>query len=112
MVIIRVDNSSACACINTDRYLSRTMRRDLKIFVREKESAGFEVFAEHVRTEKNLVADKISRRRFGEAESSITDEPQIEWEEGKGLMVQSEKELFNGKQGTTGKKRKTGTAHR
>lgn len=64
MVIIRVDNSRACACINTDRDLSSTMCRDLKMFVREKQLEGFEVFAPHVWTEKNWVVDRISRGRF------------------------------------------------
>lgn len=66
-VVIKVYKSSAWAFINWGRAFSRTMWLSLKIFNMEKEAASFDVFAQHVRTEQILVADRISLGRFSEA---------------------------------------------
>lgn len=63
------------------------MRRVLKIFIREKDLAGLEVLAQHVRTEDNIVADIISPGKFVEAENKIQQYPFLEWEEYNDVMT-------------------------
>lgn len=63
-MVIRVDNSSVCACINMGRALSKTMRRAIRILVNIQETYMCRVVAQHLRTDHNKVAYWLSRGHY------------------------------------------------
>lgn len=71
MVTIRVDKMSAFSCINAGRELSRTMRCALKIITRVQEAFHIKVVAQHIQTEANIVADRLSRGNFKRARDNL-----------------------------------------
>lgn len=60
-VVIRIDNTIECICVNSGRALSRIMRRALQVFVDVQQSSRMQVIDQHIRTERNTVADLLSR---------------------------------------------------
>lgn len=60
-MVIRVDNMSACSCINEGREMYISMRRALSIMKTVQETFQVKVVVRNVRTEKNTVADLLRR---------------------------------------------------
>lgn len=102
-MVIRVDNASACACINAGRALSKTMRRALNVITNIQEAHGCRVIAQHVRTEDNVVADLLSRGKYVQAEAQAVKMGPIKWGDEGGYMGEWERHLIRAQEDTTAK---------
>lgn len=78
-MVIRVDNASACACINRGRSLSPTMGRAVGIMVNIQEENFVQVFSHHVQGEDNFVADWLSRGQYGKSQEYLEKWGSVAW---------------------------------
>lgn len=67
-VVNLVDNTSACACVNMGRALSRTMRSSLRFIMNIQRAHSIRIIVQHVRTEKYMVAYLFRRVNHAKAE--------------------------------------------
>lgn len=72
-----MENASECACVNTGRDLSKTMRPALRIVVNIQVAYFLRILAQNVRTEQKVVADWLRRDQMERSRCHFSREGKV-----------------------------------